>query len=205
MYGFVGSGDIGDLLAGPHTKAHRNLWNKFLDEDAPVYNAKSCGIPALQAGAILEENYFKYLPDGYLTQVKVTNVEMNALKVTLDFPLISGNDIVDFDELKSINFDDFLAIQKYKSASYETYIEFIKKAYKKYYNQIQSQLYTTELASSNLSFLVVYSYNEADLIKREIQDNEVIKFRIKRDEETISLIKHRLKPFQIIKDYYNSL
>lgn len=202
MYLFVGSGDIGDLLAEENTDAHFRLWNKFLNNQKPNYNALNTSIDAFRTGAILEERFFQILPDGYYFQEMVINSEMDALKVTLDFPLYRDQKIIDFDELKTVNFDDYLIIEKLRQSEYSVYINFIKKYYKKYYNQLQSQLFTTGLDSANLVFLCVYSYIDEDNYNRDIKENEYIKFKVYRDSAVINLIKDKLTPFQNVKNYY---
>lgn len=202
MYMTIGSGDIGDLLAGKNTKSHLSLFEKFISESPPHYNAIASPIDAFRAGAILEDRYYQILEDGYLPQVKAFNPSLDVIKVTIDFALIHKNKIVDFDELKSINLDDFFSLEKIKNKEYDEYIIYIKKYYKKYYNQVQSQLFATGLDEANLVFLVVYSYNDSDNYERIIQPNEFIKFRIKRDDIVISSIKERASIFQSIKNYY---
>jgi hypothetical protein len=51
----------------------------------------------------------------------------------------------------------------------------------------------------------VYGYDDTENMRREILENEYIKFRIKRDEKTIERIKERGKFFQEIKDYFKSI
>ena len=78
----------------------------------------------------------------------------------------------------------------------------LKKKYKNYYNQIQEQLYCTELDECNLVFLSVTTYNDEENYKRDIQPNEYMKVRICRDEAVIEKIKERGQIFQQIKDSY---
>jgi hypothetical protein len=192
---YIGSGDVGALLSGRDTKGHIAMLQRFVSGEKPYYNAKASPIDALRTGAILEDRYLLTLPEDYYSQYTVESTEMDVFRCSLDFARIEKGKVVDFDELKTCSFDDFLVIQ-------EKGINFKKPAYKKYYNQIQEQLYCTGLPSANLVFLVVYSYEDEVNYNREILENEYVKFRVERDEHVISLIKERGMIFQQIKDYY---
>lgn len=199
---YIGSGDIVKLLAGKNTKSHQSLLSRFVSDEIPYYNAFASPIDACRTGAILEDRYYLILPDGYYPQYKVISSEMDVLTATIDFALLSSGKVIDFDELKSIYFNDFLVMQERVNADYEVYISVIKKLYKTYYNQIQEQLYCSGLDEANLVFLAVYTYEDEVNYSRNIQPNEYIKFRIKRDEHVINIIKERALIFQQIKDYY---
>jgi len=199
---YIGSGDIGSLLSGKTTDGHAKLLRRFVSGEKPYYNAKHSPIDALRTGAILEDRYFKILPDEYYAQYVVCSEEMNVFKSSIDFAKMDGGKIIDFDELKTTSFDDFLKIQSLPE-DYNSYIKEIKRLYKKYYTQVQQQLYCSGLKEANLVFLVVYSYDDAENYQREIKENEYRKFRIKRDEKVINEIKERGQIFQQIKDYYN--
>jgi hypothetical protein len=192
---YIGSGDVAALLFGKESKTHIALMQRFVSGEKPHYNAKASPIDALRTGAILEDRYLLVLPEDYYPQYVVESPEMNVFKCSLDFARIECGKVVDFDELKTCSFDDFLLIQ-------ENGVDFKKSTYKKYYNQIQEQLYCTGLDSANLVFLVVYSYIDEENYYREIQENEYLKFRVKRDEEAINRIKERGEIFQRIKDCY---
>jgi hypothetical protein len=198
---YIGSGDVSALMSGIDTVSYNNLLNRFVSGEIPYYNSKASPIDALRTGAILEDRYQLILPENYYPQFKSTSKEMDVLKCSLDFAKMEDGKIVDFDELKTCSFTDFLNFEPFR-ANPETGIDFIKKAYKKNYEQIQEQLYCTELESANLVYLAVYSYNDEENYIRDIQPNEYIKFRIFRDEKTIEAIKERAKIFQTIKDYY---
>lgn len=199
----IGSGDVADLLSGYKTKAFGDLLRKFVAEDKPYYNALASPIDALRTGAILEVNYLKTLSDDYFAQIKMQSSEMNIFKCSLDFAKIQGGQVVDFDELKSMWFTDFVdMIEPYRDSNK---IEFIKKKFKRYYNQIQHQLYCSELESSNLVFIPVYSYVDEENFEREIKESEIVKFRIYRDEEVIAKLKQRGEMFQMIKNTINEL
>jgi len=199
---YIGSGDVCNLLMGKETKGFQNLLRKFISDEKPNYNSFASPIDALRTGAILEERYFKLLPDNYFSQYIVTSKNMNVLKCSLDFAKLEKGVVVDFDELKTCHITDFIELQEYKNTEPETYLKYLKKEYKNYYNQIQQQLYVTELNEANLVFLSVFNYDDEENMKRDILENEFIKFRIFKDETVIEKIKQRALFFQGIKDYF---
>jgi len=197
----IGSGDINHLLMGKNTKGYQNLYRKFVSISQPKYNALASPIDAARTGAILEEVYLTTLEDDYYPQVVVQSSEMNVLKSSIDFARIEGNKIVDFDELKTLWFTEFVeVIQPMKDLTPGELKAKLKKSFKSHYNQIQQQLYNTELEECNLVFLSVMSYKDDENYDRIIKPNEVIKFRVKRDQEVIDKIKARAAIFQQIKD-----
>ena len=198
----IGSGDVSKLLLNKETKGFQDLLRRFVSDEKPNYNALNSPIDALRTGAILENRFFLILPDDYYPQHVVCSSEMDVFKSSIDFARLDKGNVVDFDELKTCFYTDFVNFQPYVNADYNLYIEYIKKSYKANYNQIQQQLYVTGLNEANLVFLSVYEYDDAVNMRREIKENEYIKFRIKRDEEVISLIKERGKLFQDIKNYF---
>jgi hypothetical protein len=192
---YIGSGDVAALLSGKDTKAHISLMQRFVSGEKPYYNAKASPIDALRTGAILEDRYLLTLPEHGYAQYKVASAEMDVFVATLDFAYIENGKVVDFEELKTVFFDDFLRIQAEGA-------DLKKTPYKKYYSQIQEQLYCSGLSAAWLVFLAVYSYDDDENLCREIQPNEYLKMRIERDEEAIEQIKERGRIFQQIKDYY---
>lgn len=201
----IGSGDIPDLLMGKQTKGYADLWRKFLSENAPYYNALASPIDALRTGAILEDRFFQILDDSYYAQEKVTSSKMNVLTVSLDFAKRKNGSIVDFDELKTIWFTDYIEIiSVIQKLDEKEQIKAIKKKFKNNYNQIQSQLFASDLDSANLTFLAVYSYEDEINYLRTINPSEFTKFRIPRDIEVIKKIEHRLGIFQSVKDDFST-
>jgi len=196
---YIGSGDVASLLSDKNSEGFKKLLQRFVSDEKPYYNAKNSPIDALRTGAILEDQYLKILPDCYYSQYIVVSEEMNVFRASLDFAKLESGKVVDFDELKTCSFDDFLQLQKIGG----NYQEFLKKTYKKYYNQVQEQLYCANLELANLVFLVVYSYDDLENYSREIKENEYVKFRIKRDLDVINSITERGKLFQMIKDFYD--
>lgn len=195
---YIGSGDTSSLLAGKNTKAFKKLLQRFVSDTKPHYNAKASPIDALRTGAILEDRYLLYLDDNYYSQCKAICKESDVLISTVDFAKYMDGKIVEFQELKTCNFDDFLKIQK------NCNVEYIKTNYKQNYNQVQQQLLCTGLKSATLVFLVVYEYDDEINEQRIIEDEHLVKITIERDESTISKIKERAKIFQTIKDYYDN-
>jgi hypothetical protein len=193
---YVGSGDTNALLAGLNTLSHQKLLQRFVSNEKPYYNAKNSPIDALRTGAILESRYLLTLDNSYYEQYKSICTELNVLKSSIDFAKLDSGKIVDFDELKTANFDDFLKIK-------EGGIEYVKKKYKNNYNQVQFQLLCSGLESANLVFLVVYTYEDEINQEREIKANEVTAFRIERDNKVIDKIRERALIFQQIKDFYS--
>lgn len=199
----IGSGQTDKLLMNPSNQGYQDLLRFFVASERPYWNSFSSPIDALRTGAILEFNYLNTLPFNYIFQKKVRSMEMDCFVASIDFAKIENNEVVDFDELKTINLTDFWnEISPYADEPESIYLDMIKKKFKKNYNQIQFQLFCTELESANLVFLAVKSYDDEENQIREIQQNEVVKFRIQRDESVISEIKEKGQFFQDIKDHF---
>ena len=196
---YIGSGDVAALMSGKDTKSHSALLQRFVSGVKPYYNAKASPIDALRTGAILEDRYLQNLPDNYFSQYVVESDDMDVFRCSIDFALVDEGAVVDFDELKSVGFDDFISIA---SKDEDEIIPYIKKKYKNYYYQIQEQLYCTGLPSANLVFLCVYSYDDDENYYRDIEEGDYRKVRVPRDEAAIASIKARGEIFQRIKDYY---
>jgi len=198
----IGSGSTKDLLSGKQTKAQAKLIQKFVSGEFPIRNSYSSPIDALRTGAILEDRYLLILPDNYYPQYKSVCKEMNVLTCRIDFGLVEKGNIIDFDELKTCNFSDYMAFEELKIEGADL-LTYVKKHFKNNYNQVQHQLLCSGLDSANLVFLAVYSYEDEINYNRDIKENEYIKIRVPRDEDVISKIKERAEIFQTIKDYYS--
>lgn len=202
MYLTIGSGDTSKLLSGKKTKGFADLLQKFVSKDKPYYNAFASPIDALRTGALLERVYIQTLSDDYYSQYKATSKEFNCLTSSLDFAKLENGAIVDFDEMKTIYFTDFINIVKpLKKLTFKDQIDFLKKKFKNNYNQIQFQLLCSGLKSCNLVFVSVESYVDEENKTRKIEEKDIVRFRIKRDNEIISKIKERAVFFQSIKDF----
>lgn len=200
---YISSGQIGNLLMGKHTQGHRELINTFINDDRPRYNAKRSPIDALRTGAILEDRFYLILDDNYIPQCEVWNTEYAFCRSTLDFAIKENNQVKWFKELKTCFYTDFLKFQEYKNTPYKEYIAYIKKYYKDNYNQTQFHLFNTGLKECDLTFLEVKNYNDNENYTRNIQEDEYIDFKIKRDEDVINQIKNRLEFFKSIIEYFN--
>ena len=200
----IGSGDVARLISGKKTKGYRELWKKFIDTEVPYYNALASPIDALRTGAILEIPYLNFLGDDYYPQVKVDCESQNVLRVSLDFAKFMKGKLVDFEELKTIFLTDFIEIiRPMKEKDQTVQQDFIKSKFKKNFFQIQSQLLATGLESAKLSFLAVESYDDDENAGRIINENDVVKFEIKRDAEAVEFISSRLVPFQYVKVHFD--
>ena len=200
---YIGSGDVHALMMGKDTKGHLSLLQRFVSDDIPYYNAKASPIDALRTGAILEDRYLQILPDDYFVQYVVRSDEMDVFKCSLDFARINDGRVVDFDELKTISFNDYIdQVQPIRDDN-DALLEYLRKKHKAYYYQVQEQLFCTHLDACNLVFLSVLSYDDAENEVRDIKPNEYCRVRVPRDEKAISEIKERGRIFQQLKDYYN--
>lgn len=199
---YVSSGDVPKLLMGKHTDGHRQLWQRFWSNQIPNYNAKHSPIDAFRIGAILEERFYLTLPDDYIPQKKVYCLGMDVCRSTLDFTKVVSNRVVDFIEMKTCFFTDFLKFQPYKNAAYEDYVAYLKLNYKNNYNQCQFQMMCADISECVLQFVEVKNYDDKQNYERTIQPEECIGFRLKRDDEVIEFITERVMPFQQIKDIY---
>lgn len=199
---YIGSGDVAALMAGKATKTHASLMQRFVSGIKPYYNAKASPIDALRTGAILEDRYLASLPMWFIPQFVVTSKEMNVFKASLDFAEIKDGKLYDFRELKTLYLNDYIDnIQPLKGDN-DKLLEYVKKSHKKYYQQVQEQLYCSELDSCYMVFLCVDNYDDEVNYHRIITDDDVTLIRIYRDKKVISKIKERGLIFQQIKDCY---
>jgi len=196
----IGSGDVNSLLSDKKSKSYQNLWRKFIGEK-PFYNALSSPIDALRTGSILEDRYIQILPYDFYPQVKVQHEKLDVLVATLDFAKFDAGKVVDFEETKTMFFPDFAEkIMPLIEFSDEEKQKIIKQKFKNYYNQVQFQLLCSNIESATLTFISVYSYEDEDNYHRDILSEDVIKFRIHRDESVINEIIDRAKLFQLVKN-----
>lgn len=196
---YIGSGDVSALLSGRNTETHYSLLRRFVSGVKPYYNAKASPIDACRTGAILEDRYFLLLPDGWFSQYVIQSCEMDVFKASLDFARLDCGQVVEIEELKCIEFDDFLALN---SLSEKDRLKSVKKKYKAYYNQVQEQMYCSGLSLVTMVFVAVLSYVDEENYERDIQPHEILKIWIERDETVINRIKACGQPFQMLRDYY---
>lgn len=199
---YIGSGDVHALMSGKDTKTHASLMQRFVSGVKPYYNAKASPIDALRTGAIIEDRYLTTLPMWFIPQYVVQSKEMDVFKASLDFAEIKDGKLFDFRELKSVYLNDYIDHIQPLKGNNDLLLEYVKKKHKSYYNQVQEQLYCTELDSCYLVFICVNSYNDEENQRRVITDNDTTFVRILRDEKTIQRIKERGRIFQQIKDFY---
>jgi len=201
----IGSGDVKSILMGKTTKGYQDFLRKFVSDEKPNYNAFASPIDALRTGAILEARYLLTLTNDYFCQYKSTFSELDVFTSSIDFAKINKGVIVDFDELKTIWLTDFLeVIQPLKDKSQKEQIEFLKKKFKANYEQVQCQLMCADLKEANLVFVSVETYDDFINSNRIIKDNEIVKFRINRDDEVIKKIKQEGQIFQLIKNNFKN-
>lgn len=199
---YIGSGDIHSLMMGKETAGYLKLLQRFVSNETPYYNAKQSPIDALRTGAILEERFFLTLDDCWQYQYFVQSMEMDVFKATLDFAQLHDGKVVDFIELKTLSFDDYIRQVQPIRESNDDMVAYVKKKHKEYYQQVQEQLYCTGLDSAWLVFLCVTTYDDDENYQRDIKDDEYTMVRIERDEETIEAIKQRGEIFQTIKNHF---
>ena len=199
---YIGSGDVAAMMAGKDTKAYLSLMQRFVSNEIPVRNAKESPIDALRTGAILEDRFLLTLDDCYFSQYFVQSEEMDVFKATLDFAKLDGGEVVDFIELKTVGFNDYLTMVEPIRDDNEALLEFLKKKHKNYYHQIQEQLYCTKLERAHLCFLSVTSYDDEENYTRIIKPHEYTIVEVERDDKVIDAIKERGIIFQTIKDNF---
>lgn len=199
---YIGSGDVSSMMAGKDTKAYLSLMQRFVSNEIPYYNAKESPIDALRTGAILEERFFLTLDDSWFYQYFVQSNEMDVFKATLDFAQINGGEVVDFIELKTVGFNDYITMVEPIRDDNKALVDFLKKKHKNYYNQIQEQIYCTQLERAHLCFLSVTSYDDEENYTRIINSHEYTLVEVERDDEVIDAIKERGQIFQTIKNNF---
>lgn len=202
---YIGSGDVAALMAGKESKAYLSLMQRFVSNEIPYRNAKESPIDALRTGAILEERFYLTLDDSWFCQYFVQSEVMDVFKATLDFAQIANGEVVDFIELKSVGFNDYVqSVQPIRDDN-KALVEFLKKKHKAYYNQVQEQLYCTGLERAHLCFLSVTSYDDAENYQRNIKPQEYTMVTVERDDEVIDSIRQRGEIFQLIKNNFKEI
>lgn len=199
---YIGSGDVSAMMAGKDTKTYQSLLQRFVSNEIPVHNAKESPIDALRTGAILEERFFLTLDDSWFYQYFVQSTKMDVFKATLDFAQIDNGEVVDFIELKTVGFNDYITDIEPIRQDNDALVSYLQRKHKNYYNQVQEQLYCTGLQKAHLCFLSVTSYDDDENYQRIINSNEYTMIEVERDEEVIKQICSRGEIFQAIKDNF---
>lgn len=200
---YIGSGDVIQLMQAKQTSGFQKLLTRFTSGEVPYYNAKNSPIDACRAGAILEDRFYLTLGDDWYPQVKVISKEMDVFKASLDFSRIEKGKVAEFIEMKTLKAEKFIKLRDTLAIMDDNkYVNYAKKSFKKYYNQIQEQLLCSELNSAKLMFVCTNTYDDNVNYKRIITDEDLIFIEIPRDEAKISEIKEKGKLFQEIKDYF---
>lgn len=199
---YIGSGDVSAMMAGKDTKTYQSLLQRFVSNEIPVHNAKESPIDALRTGAILEERFFLTLDDSWFYQYFVQSNMMDVFKATLDFAQIDNGEVVDFIELKTVGFNDYITDIEPIRQDNDALVSYLQRKHKNYYNQVQEQLYCTGLQKAHLCFLSVTSYDDEENYQRIINSNEYTMVEVERDEEVIKQICSRGEIFQAIKDNF---
>lgn len=201
----IGSSDVAKLLSGKSTKGYAELWEKFVDPFPPNWNSLASPIDAMRTGAILEPVYLKTLPQGYFYQVKKTHPELSVLISSLDFAKVKSGVVTDFEELKTIYLTDYISIVRpIAKMNKKDQAAAIKKEFKVIYKQVQFQMACTHLTEGTLTFLSVENYIDHENAMRVIEEKDVTKFVIPRDQKLINQIEERAKIFQDVKDHFKS-
>ena len=200
---YIGSGDVAALMMGRNTKGFLSLLQRFVSDEVPVYNAKNSPIDALRTGAILEERFYQTLGDDWFYQYYVQSKEMDVFKCSLDFAQIADGEVVDFIELKTLSFDDYIRNIEPIRDDNDALVEHLKMKHKAYYQQVQEQLYCTNLERAHLCFLSVTSYDDEENYQRNIQPHEYTMVTIERDDLVIDEIRNRGEIFQLLKNELN--
>ena len=199
---YIGSGDVAAMMSGKDSKAYLSLMQRFISNEIPVYNAKQSPIDALRTGAILEERFYLTLDDSWFYQHFVQSEDMDVFKATLDFAHIQEGRVIDFIELKTVGFNDYITSIEPIRDDNQALLEFLKKKHKSYYYQVQEQLYCTGLEKAHLCFLSVTSYDDEENYLRIINPHEYTMVEVERDEKVIEKICKRGEIFQAIKNNF---
>lgn len=190
----IGSGSVKFLLAkNKDTKSYKGFIEQFFGIKQIDYNAYFSPIHALRIGQITEDRYYEILEDDWYSQVRVVCPECKVLQASIDFAKMEKNKVTEFQEVKTINFDEFIHID----SEYN-----VKKKKKAYYEQIQHQLLCTGLDQCTLTFICVFDYNDETAYTRVIKPREIKQLTVKRDEVIIKKILECAEPFELLRRNY---
>lgn len=197
----IGSGDVKSIMMGKKTKGYQDFLRAFVSDEIQIYNSYASPIDALRAGKILEDRFCIHI-EGYFQDFKVKSKTYDVMAASLDFAKLEGGKVVDFIELKTMWLSDYLDIVSPIKGDNESLVAWFKKDAKAYYNQVQHQLYVSELEECNVCYLSVQSYDDDFNYQYEITENDYTMFRVKRDQEVIDKILKEVEFFQMIKNNF---
>lgn len=192
----IGSGNIKDLLQDKNSKGFKKLLIDFIKDEPINRNALNSPIQQFRTGAILEEVMYKSMPEKYMAQVRVKSDLFDIMTCTLDFALLEKGKVTYFVEMKTLNFDSFISL--YSSSNK---LEYVKKYYKSYYNQVQEQMLVTGLKVCTIMFVVVLSDDDNDNWNRVFKKEDIVNVVVPFDEIVGNKILERISFFQQIKDF----
>ena len=198
----IGSGDCKSIMMGKKTKGYQDFVRKFVSDDIQVYNSYASPIDALRTGKILEDRFALVLEEGWFVDVKVRSKTFDVMASSLDFGKMEEGKLVDFIEMKTMWLTDYLDFVSPIKGDNDKLVAWFKKSAKTYYEQVQWQLYVSELESCQVCYLAVQSYDDEFNYKYEITENDYTMFRVKRDQEVIDKILKEVEFFQNIKNHF---
>lgn len=198
----IGSGDCKSIMMGKKTNGYQEFLRKFVSDDIQVYNSYASPIDALRTGKILEDRFALTLEEGWFVDVKVRSNAFDVMAASLDFGKMDEGKLVDFIEMKTMWLTDYLDFVSPIKGDNASLVQWFKKSAKTYYEQVQWQLYVSELESCQVCYLAVQSYDDDFNNKYVITENDYAMFRVKRDQDVIDKILKEVEFFQKIKNHF---
>lgn len=198
----IGSGDCKSIMMGNKTKGYQEFLRKFVSDDIQVYNSYASPIDALRTGKILEDRFALTLEEGWFVDVKVRSKDFDVMAASLDFGKMNEGKLVDFIEMKTMWLTDYLDFISPIKGDNLSLVKWFKKSAKTYYEQVQWQLYVSELESCQVCYLAVQSYDDEFNYKYGITENDYTMFRVERDLDVIDKILKEVEFFQKIKNHF---
>lgn len=197
----IGSGDVKSIMMGKKTKGYQDFLRAFVSDEIQIYNSYASPIDALRTGKILEDRFTQHI-EGFYQDIKVRSKTFDVMAASLDFGKFEGNKVVDFIELKTMWLSDYLDLVSPLKGDNDALVSWFKKDAKAYYNQVQHQLYVSELEECTVCYLSVQSYDDDFNNQYQITENDYTMFRVKRDQEVIDKILKEVEFFQTIKNNF---
>lgn len=197
----IGSGDVKSIMMGKKTKGYQDFVRSFVSDEIQVFNSYASPIDALRTGKILEDRFAEHI-EGYYQDVKVRSKIHDVMAASLDFGKFQDGKVVDAIELKTMWLADYLEYISPLKGNNDALVAYLKKEAKIYYNQVQHQLFVSELEECNFCYLSCQSYDDEFNYKYQITENDYTMFRVKRDQEVIDKILKEVEFFQNIKNHF---